>query len=65
MSESLSLIRQYLHDVWEDGIARMGGGLGIILGFLAAYFAFVAGHNITALWALALLSFSLHHTEYG
>lgn len=35
----------------------MGGGLGIILAFLASYFAFIAGHNIAVLWLLALLSF--------
>jgi hypothetical protein len=51
------LFRPYLHAVWDDGIARMGGGLGVALGFLAAYFAFIAGHNIALLWLLALLSF--------
>lgn len=35
----------------------MGSGLGIILAFLAAYFAFIAGHNIAVLWLLAVLSF--------
>lgn len=35
----------------------MGSTLGIVLSFLAAYSAFVSGHNIALLWLLALLSF--------
>ena len=48
---------RYAQAIWEDGIARMGSGLGVALSFLAAYYAFVAGHNIALLWLLALLSF--------
>lgn len=51
------LLGLYARAVWEDGIARMGSGLGVVLAFLAAYFAFIAGHNIALLWLLALLSF--------
>jgi hypothetical protein len=36
----------------------MGSGLGIVLAFFAAYFAFIAGHNIAVLWLLAVLSFA-------
>jgi hypothetical protein len=50
-------LEHYAHAIWEDGIARMGSGLGVALSFLAAYFGFVAGHNIALLWLLALLSF--------
>jgi hypothetical protein len=52
----LSSIRQYADALLHDGAALMGGSLGIIFSFLAAYFAFVAGHNIAALWVLALFS---------
>ncbi len=52
-----TLLRQYLRDIWDDGVARMGSGLGIFLAFLAVYFAFVLKHNIAALWLLALLAF--------
>jgi len=51
------LLVLYLRAVWDDAVARMGGGLGIFFAFLAAYFAFVAGHNIALLWVLALLAF--------
>jgi hypothetical protein len=53
----IMLFGRYAIAIWEDGIAAMGAGLGILLGFLAAYFAFIAGHNIAFLWLLALLSF--------
>src|SRR5688572_32917992 len=51
------LLRLFLPAIWNDGIARMGAGLGILCMFLAAYFAFIANHNIALLWILALLSF--------
>jgi len=51
------LLWRYAFAIWEDGIARMGATFGIVLSFLAAYFAFFAGHNIAFLWLLALLSF--------
>jgi hypothetical protein len=50
-------IGRYFSIVWEDGIARMGAGLGVAFTFGAAYFGFIAQHNIAALWLLALLSF--------
>lgn len=50
-------VRRYLGAVWQDGIAAMGGGLGIAFMFGAAYFAFIAARNIAFLWLLALLAF--------
>jgi hypothetical protein len=50
-------IGRYASAIWEDGIAAMGAGLGIFFTFLAAYYAFVAQHNIAFLWLLALLAF--------
>ena len=51
------LLDRYARAIWGDGIALMGNGFGIILSFLAAYFAFVARHNIASLWLLAVVSF--------
>lgn len=53
------LVRAYACAVWRDGIAAMGGTLGMILVFLAAYYAFIAKHNVAFLWVLALASFLL------
>jgi hypothetical protein len=57
MADASTPLGHYLRAIWEDGIARMGSGLGIVFAFAAAYFAFVAGHSIAFLWLLALLSF--------
>jgi hypothetical protein len=60
MAESFAhrvAIGRYLRAVWEDGIARMGATLGILFSFGAAYYGFVAAHNIAFLWLMALLAF--------
>jgi len=56
-------LRAFLPAVWKDGIARMSGGIGIILAFLAAYFAFIQNHSIAVLWLAALVAcvFACYH----
>ena len=54
---SAALLRSYLRAIWKDGVARMSGGIGVLLAFLAAYFAFIANHSIAVLWLAALIAF--------
>lgn len=51
--------RPFTHALYDDGIARFSGGLGVAFVFAAAYYAFVAQHNIAILWLLAVLSIAI------
>ena len=49
----------FTHALYDDGIARFSGGLGVAFVFAAAYYAFVAQHNRAILWLLAVLSIAI------
>jgi hypothetical protein len=53
------LISDFAHALANDGIGLISGVGGVALAFLAAYFAFIAQHNIAVLWLLAVLSISV------
>jgi len=50
------LVREFVHALYGDGMALISGVGGVALAFLAAYYAFIAQHNIAVLWLLAFLS---------
>jgi hypothetical protein len=50
-------LREYFRVLWKDAVARMSGGIGVILAFAAAYFEWVAKNGKTALWIAAAVAF--------
>jgi hypothetical protein len=48
----------YSYDT-SDGVGLAAGIVGLIFSFFAVYFAFVAQHNIAALWLAGLISFAV------
>ena len=57
--DSKLLVRDFAHALSSDGIALISGVFGVALAFLAAYYAFIAQHNIAVLWLLAFLSIAV------